>query len=154
MASAWLLHPLRVRYQECDQMGVVYHANYVNWFEIGRTEWVRRIGCDYREIETRGLLLPLVKLDVNFVQPARYDEWITVCTRVADKTALRIEFESRIVKGDLTATVGRVTKDEPAGELLVSGGTKHVWVNKEWKPVRLDRELPEVWAAFKALAEA
>lgn len=58
-ASTWVLHPLRVRYQETDQMGVVFHGNYVTWFEIGRTEWIRNAGYDYKTIEEQGLLLRL-----------------------------------------------------------------------------------------------
>ncbi|MEK0316308.1 acyl-CoA thioesterase [Cohnella sp. 56] len=153
MASAWMLHPLRVRYQECDQMGVVYHANYVNWFEIGRTEWIRRSGYDYRDIEARGLLLPLIKLDIAFAQPARYDEWVTVCTRVAEKTALRVSFESRVYKGDLTGGHGSAGGAEPEGELLVSGTTQHVWVNRSWKPIRMDREAPDIWTALQTLCD-
>ncbi|MBB6671043.1 acyl-CoA thioesterase [Cohnella nanjingensis] len=154
MSSAWHLHPLRVRYQETDKMGVVYHANYVNWFEIGRTEWVRQAGYTYREIETRGLLLPVVNLEASFEQPALYDDWVTICTRVTEMTPLRVRFESRVVRGDRTQERDApLTGDEPPGETLVKGGTRHVWVNAAWKPVRLDREAPDVWQAMRQLTE-
>jgi acyl-CoA thioester hydrolase len=151
--ATWFLHPLRVRYQETDQMGVVYHANYLNWFEIGRTEWVRQTGIFYKEMEARGLLLPLTELEVKFKQPALYDEWITVCTRMAELSAIRVRFESRIIATDITQTYGsRFEGDEPPGKLLVEGVTRHVWVNREWKPVRFDREAPEWYRAMKGLA--
>ncbi|MCC3375903.1 thioesterase family protein [Cohnella sp. REN36] len=155
MGSVWHLHPLRVRYQETDRMGVVYHANYVNWFEIGRTEWVRQAGYTYKEIEARGLLLPVIHLEASFEQPAQYDDWVTVCTRVAEMTPIRVRFESRIVRGD-RSDVGLKARaaEEPPGETLVQGGTKHVWLNAAWKPARLDREAPDVWAAMRALVEA
>ncbi|MFC4596926.1 acyl-CoA thioesterase [Cohnella hongkongensis] len=149
----WFLHPLRVRYQETDQMGVVYHVNYLNWFEIGRTEWVRRAGISYREMEARGLLLPVTNLEASFRQAARYDEWITICTKVAELTSLRVGFESRIFGGDLTASLGDACEDEePPGDLLVKGGTRHVWVNREWKPVRFAREAPDWYDKMVALA--
>lgn len=140
----WYLHPLRVRYQETDQMGVVYHTNYLNWFEIGRTEWVRQAGITYREMENRGLLLPVTDVEASFKQPALYDEWITVCTHVAEMTSIRVHFESRIMSGDLTEALGRSFQgEEPPGDLLVRGCTRHVWVNKDWKPIRFAREAPE-----------
>lgn len=140
----WFLHPLRVRYQETDQMGIVYHTNYLNWFEIGRTEWVRQAGITYKEMEARGLLLPVTEIEASFKQPALYDNWITVCTQVAEMTSIRVRFESRIISGNLTESFGRsFTGDEPPGLLLVKGGTRHVWVNKEWRPIRFAREAPD-----------
>lgn len=142
--GVWFLHPLRVRYQETDQMGIVYHANYLNWFEIGRTEWVRNAGITYKEMEQRGLMLPVTDVEASFKQPAHYDDWITVCTQVAEMTSVRVRFESRVVSGNLTIELGlSYTGEEPPGELLVKGGTKHVWVNKEWRPVRFAREAPD-----------
>lgn len=149
--NMWHLHLLRVRYQETDQMKVVYHTNYLNWFEIGRTEWVRHIGVNYRDIERKGLLLPVTHLEAEFLQPASYDDWVTVCTSLAHMSAVRLRFESRIVAGDLTASYGsKLQADEPPGSVLVKGATQHVWVNDSWKPVRFDREAPDWYAAMKA----
>lgn len=64
--GSWYAAQLRVRYQESDQMGVVYHANYLNWFEIGRTEMIRQMGYTYRKMEEQGLLLPVTGLDVKY----------------------------------------------------------------------------------------
>lgn len=151
--KTWYLHTLRVRYQETDQMKVVYHANYLNWFEIGRTEWVRHADMSYSDLEKQGLLLPVTHLEASFLQPARYDDWVTVCTRVVEMTAVRVRFESAIVSGDLSLEHGISYRgDEPPGELLVRGGTRHVWVNAAWKPVRLDREAPAFYERLKALA--
>ncbi|RKP54957.1 acyl-CoA thioesterase [Cohnella endophytica] len=151
----WFLHPLRVRYQETDQMGVVYHANYLNWFEIGRTEWVRQAGIAYKEMEARGLLLPVTDVEASFKQPALYDDWVTVCTQVAEMTGVRVRFESRVLSGNLTETLGLYFEgDEPPGQPLVVGRTRHVWVNKEWKPVRFSREAPEWYAEMTKLADS
>ncbi|WP_276354188.1 acyl-CoA thioesterase [Cohnella caldifontis] len=151
--KTWFLHALRVRYQETDRMKVVYHANYLNWFEIGRTEWVRHAGISYRDMEERGLLLPVLHLEASFRAPARYDDWVTVCTHLEEMSPLRVRFQSRIVSGDLTAEHGdSLQAEEPEGEMLVEGGTRHVWVNEAWKPIRLDREAPELYGKMKALA--
>lgn len=124
-------HTLRVRYQETDQMGVVYHANYLNWFEVGRTELIRELGMPYQTLEARGLLLPVIEADLKFRSPARYDDLVTIDTKVIDATNLRIRFAYEIKRGE---------------ELLVSGGTHHVWLNRDWKPVRIDREAPDLYA--------
>jgi acyl-CoA thioester hydrolase len=135
-------------------MGVVYHANYLNWFEIGRTEWVRQAGITYKEMEARGLLLPVTDVEASFKQPAQYDDWVTVCTKVAEMSSIRVRFETRVLSGDLTSLLGqRCEGDEPPGLLLVRGGTRHVWVNKEWKPIRFAREAPDWYDKMVRLAE-
>jgi acyl-CoA thioester hydrolase len=153
--SPWSLHPLRVRYQETDQMRVVFHTNYLNWFEIGRTEWMRRSGVTYRELEERGLLFPVTDIEASFLQPARYDDWVTVCTRVAEWTPLRMRFESAIVAGDLTQGGGvrQLAGDELPGTLLVRGGTRHAWVNADFRPVRLDRAEPELYRKLRGMID-
>lgn len=149
----WQLYPLRVRYQETDRMGVAYHANYANWFEIGRTEWVRRSGVAYRELEERGLLLPVVELHIEFVRPAGYDDLVTVCTSVGSWSPLRVQFLSFVVAGDQTAEHGTAVRgEEPPGDCLARGATRHVWLNRDWKPVRLDRAAPDLYARLAAWA--
>ncbi|RIX46326.1 acyl-CoA thioesterase [Paenibacillus nanensis] len=146
--GAWRLHPIRVRYQETDQMGVVFHGNYVTWFEIGRTEWIRAAGYDYKTIESKGLLLPVVDLACRYLSPARYDDLVVVCTRISECSPLRIAFESQVRKvsvSDFQAAEIAYGEELP-GELLVEGGTKHVWVNKEWQPTRLNKTMPELYA--------
>jgi acyl-CoA thioester hydrolase len=156
MASYWQLHPLRVRYQETDQMAVVYHANYVNWFEIGRTEFIRHAGIAYRDIEAAGLLLPVTELAASFGKPARYDERLAVCTRIGDFSAVRLRFESQIrrIAQDEALPETAFGEEELPGELLVKGGTKHVWMNRDWRPARLDRFAPELYALLGKLIQA
>jgi acyl-CoA thioester hydrolase len=153
--TRWFQHKLRVRYQETDQMGVVYHANYLNWFEIGRTELIRELGYSYRDIEAKGLLLPVIEATMKFSKPARYDDLITIYTKVVHFTHVRIEFASEVrkdVSKELSASIRSDQQQnqadatlQPSGELLVSGGTKHVWVNPSWKPVRIDKEAPKLF---------
>jgi acyl-CoA thioester hydrolase len=128
-------------------MGVVFHGNYVTWFEIGRTEWIRNAGYHYKDIEEQGLLLPVVDLQCKYVQPARYDDTVLVCTRIADYSPVRVSFESQIRKvglADFHASELGESGQLP-GELLVEGGTKHVWVNTNWQPARLNKVMPELY---------
>ena len=143
--SRWFLHAIRVRYAETDKMGVVYHVNYANWFEYGRTELIRELGISYRELEEQGLLLPVVDLHLQFMQPARYDDRIAIYTSIADFTNVRITFETEIYRIPEGAQPDRESsRMEPAGDKLVTGTTTLVWVGRNWKPARLDREAPDV----------
>ncbi|MFS1511816.1 thioesterase family protein [Chengkuizengella sp. SCS-71B] len=128
--TEWQKHSVRVRYQETDQMGVVHHGNYLNWFEIGRTEYVRAMGYSYREIEKLGLYLPVVDIQMSFRKPARYDDMIDIYTKVDEFTNKKIIFEVEVRKGE---------------DLLVTGKTVHVWLNSQWRTVRLDEEAPEIF---------
>ena len=65
---------VRVRYSETDQMGVVYHGNYIPYFEIGRVEWLRDKGISYKSLEENGIALPIVSMTLNYKKPARYDD--------------------------------------------------------------------------------
>ncbi|MFC4812537.1 acyl-CoA thioesterase [Paenibacillus sp. GCM10023250] len=149
----WHLHPLRVRYQESDQMGVVFYGNYATWFEIGRTELVRSLGIPYNDIEKQGMLLPVVDLDCAYISPARYDDCVLVCTRIDVLSPIRMAFRSevRLVREGETYPVFWEGA-EPPGKLLVKGGTRHVWVNREWRPARLDKALPDLYKMLEARA--
>lgn len=150
----WHSHLIRVRYGETDRMGVVYHPNYATWFEIGRTELIRERGLPYSRIEELGLYLPVIELESKFRLPARYDDRIAIYTRIVSFNHLTVHFESQIRRlEEGTEGVSDGGQDEaennsrlnPAGELLVTGATRHVWLNRDWKPVRIDREAPELY---------
>lgn len=81
---------LRVRYNETDPMGFVHHSNYLTYFELGRTEMLRASGGRYREVEEAGLFVVVVRADVRYRQPARYDDAIVVNTQVTKVTAAKI----------------------------------------------------------------
>jgi acyl-CoA thioester hydrolase len=87
---------VRVRYSETDQMGVVYHGNYAQYFEMGRVEWLRNIGISYKWMEETGIMLPVVSLTMNYKKPARYDDELTVTTIFKNQTSVKIEFEYEI----------------------------------------------------------
>jgi acyl-CoA thioester hydrolase len=90
---------IRVRYSETDAMGYLHHANYLNYFEMGRTELLRAQGGNYRQMEEQGQLMVVVKIDCRYKKPARYDDLLTLVTRVARVTPARIEHEYRLLRG-------------------------------------------------------
>jgi acyl-CoA thioester hydrolase len=116
---------VRVRYAETDQMGVVYYANYYVWMEIGRVELVRSRGMNYKELEqNEGLYLAVIESQCRYLGPARYDEEIVIDTWVASANSRVVEFayEMRI---------------EGADRVIAKGSTRHMWLNREWRPTNL-----------------
>ena len=123
--SAAHVSRLRVRYAETDQMGVVYYANYFIWMEVGRVERVRSLGLDYKQLEqTEGLFLSVIEANCRYLYPARYDQEIAVETSISKSTERIVEFAYRI----LSLHPDRV---------LAEGATRHMWLNKEFRPSRL-----------------
>jgi acyl-CoA thioester hydrolase len=113
---------VRVRYAETDQMGVVYHGNYAQYFEMGRVEWLRNLGLSYKFMEEKGIMLPVVSLTMNYKKPARYDDLLTVRTILKKQDGVKIEFDYEIYN--------------EAGELLTTGYSMLVFVNMQTgKPV-------------------
>jgi acyl-CoA thioester hydrolase len=87
---------VRVRYSETDQMGVVYHGNYIPFFEIGRVEWLRNKGISYKTLEENGIALPIASMTINYKKSAKYDDLLTVKTKVKKYSGVKIEFDCEI----------------------------------------------------------
>ncbi|MFT5338199.1 MAG: acyl-CoA thioester hydrolase [Luteibaculaceae bacterium] len=100
---------LRVRYAETDQMGVVYHGNYAQYFEVARVEFLRHLGKSYAELEKEGLALPVLELNVKFIRPVFYDDELTISTECSKITGSRITFISTASKNEEVTTIGTVT---------------------------------------------
>lgn len=125
--AGWGDTRVRVRYAETDQMGVVYHANYLVWFEVGRVELIRQMGLDYSRLEQEeGCLIAVAEATARYKAPARYDDELVVQTRLAGVRGSVIRFAYRIV---------RVADDL----LLCEGATTHVVVGRDMHR----RPLPE-----------
>ncbi|MFG0317195.1 MAG: acyl-CoA thioesterase [Planctomycetota bacterium JB042] len=123
----------RVRYGETDQMGIVYHANYVSYFEIGRTECMRRSGVTYADMEKEGFRLAVVEISARYVRSARYDEVLTIETRLTDASAVRLRFDYRVL--------GPPPPDGGDGPLLCEGFTVLACLNEAGRPTRI----PSPW---------
>ena len=108
-----------MRYGETDKMGIVYYGNYALYLEEGRTEWLRTLGFSYKYMEDNNVELPVVNLNVNFKQPAYYDDLITVTSTLKEIPSVRIEFYYEIHNQD--------------GKLLVTATTTLVFVNSTTK---------------------
>ncbi len=87
---------LRVRYGETDQMGYVYYGNYALYYEVGRVEALRNVGIDYRTIEEKGTMLPVLSLQIKYIRPATYDDLLTIKTQIMDKPSARIQFQHEV----------------------------------------------------------
>jgi acyl-CoA thioester hydrolase len=119
---------IRVRYGETDQMGVVYHANYAVYFEVGRTEWLREFGLTYKGMEEEGVMLPVISLSINYKNSARYDDVLKVKTRLKKMPTATIEFEYELEK--------------KSGELLATGSTILAFIDmKRHRPTRCPKYL-------------
>lgn len=109
---------LRVRYSECDPMAVAHHASYLPWLEIGRTDLLRRHGMTYAELEAKGVFLVVVRLDIRYRRPIRYDDLIEVRTSWVGGSRIKIEhhYEIRIVERDRSMGGTPVPPDDLAAE--------------------------------------
>ena len=85
-----------MRYQETDRMGIVYHSNYLSYFELGRVEWLRNKGLDYARLEDSGVLLPVVNVSINYKAPARYDQLLSVETKLVKIGGASLVFQNKI----------------------------------------------------------
>jgi acyl-CoA thioester hydrolase len=113
----------RVRYSETDQMGVVYHGNYAQFFEMGRTEWLRSLGVTYKDMEINGIILPVVSINLTFIKSALYDDILTIHTFLKKEPMVKIEFNYEI-KNQLD-------------ELICTGSSVLAFMNsKNMKPTR------------------
>ncbi|MEY4003920.1 MAG: Acyl-CoA thioester hydrolase YbgC, partial [Verrucomicrobiota bacterium] len=88
-----------VRYAETDMMGVVYHGNYLPWFEVGRTTLLKELGLPYRQLEEEGFRLPVLEVSARYLRPAVYDDTVTIVTRLHDRPLLRIRLEYEVKRG-------------------------------------------------------
>jgi acyl-CoA thioester hydrolase len=124
---------IRVRYAETDQMGVVYHANYLVWFEVGRVEFIRQLGMDYKNMEREdGALIAVAEVNARYKAPARYDDELIVRTSLSG------------VRGSIVRFRYVVVRPEPgeAETVLCEGETVHFVVGRDMKR----REMPEAYA--------
>jgi acyl-CoA thioester hydrolase len=115
---------VRVRYAETDQMGVVYHANYFVWFEVGRTDLLRSAGWTYREMEAGGVSLPVIEAHCDYKQPARYDDDLEIRTAGTLVSPVRVAFSYEVVRPTDSRTVA-------------TGRTLHASIDRSGRPCRL-----------------
>ena len=113
----------RVIYGDTDTMGIVYHANYLRWFEMGRNELFRHLGMPYTAIEAQGLMLPVSEVKCKFMAPAKYDDVLVIETSVNKDFRAGIQFDYRIFNEDESVT-------------HTTGYTRHAFVNEKGRVIR------------------
>ncbi|MRR17219.1 MAG: acyl-CoA thioesterase [Deltaproteobacteria bacterium] len=122
---------VRVIYADTDAMGIVYHTNYIRWFEMGRNEIMRQLGVSHSELERLGLNLPLTKVSCHYLAPAKYDDMVTIETKFDYIKRASIRFNSKIW-------------DENQEKVLAEGYTIHACTNNEGKIRRIPKLLLEL----------
>ena len=124
----------RVRYSETDQMGVVYHAEYLVWCEVGRTDYIRALGLPYSELERRGTALAVAEASIRYHAPARYDDLVRVETRLTDVRSRAITFEYLI-------------RNSETGSRLATARTTLVSLDRAGKPVPIPTDVRSLMAS-------
>jgi acyl-CoA thioester hydrolase len=124
---------IRVRYAETDTMGVVYYANYLVWFEVGRTEWLRVTGATYRQLEAEGTSLPVIAAHCEYHRPLRYDDEADVRARATLLSPTRLRFDYQVVP---------VGADTPS----TTGWTEHCGLGTDGRPRRLPPVVKRLFA--------
>jgi acyl-CoA thioester hydrolase len=126
---------LRVRYSETDQMGTVYHAQYLVWFEIGRTEWCRAAGLPYAAMERSGLFIPVTRVECAYRRRLRYDDAVRIRTRMTRLAARGCTFRYEAL--------------DEKGRLLADGATRHVFTDPAGQPRPGPEEVLAVLERFR-----
>jgi len=126
-------YEILVRYGDTDQMGIAYYANYLYWFEIARTEWLRSRGTSYREIESGGVVLPVIEAHCRYLRPARYDDRLRLVAWVGELTGATVRFVYRI--------------ELAPDQVLATGWTRHCFLGRDGRPVRITGELKDLLSA-------
>lgn len=120
---------IRVRYQETDNMGVVYYANYLVWFEIARTEYFRALGISYKQLEERGWYLMVASASCQYRYPARYDDVVTIESWIPELKNSSMKFGYKLKVGE---------------RLIATGDSTHVFTDKSGKPMRIPKEVVNI----------
>jgi len=129
-----------VRYSEIDKMGIVHHANYPKWFEIGRRDYLHKAGIPNSSINRQGFYLPLSEMECKFKSPAKYGDEIIVITGVTFVSCVKIKFEYKVL-------------NKISGKPLAVGKTVHAWTDRAIKPLNIEKAAPQIYTSFKAFEE-
>lgn len=119
-----------VRYFETDKMGIAHHSMYAVWYEVARTEAIKKLGLTYSEMEKMGIMTPVVDLSCHYILPAEYEDELNIQVSISKLTPARIEFSYKIYKQDI---------------LINTGNTTHAWVGKNLKPINMKKHFPEIY---------
>ena len=131
----WHRSQLRTLYADTDRSEVVYHSNYLRYFEFGRTSLMRDLAYPYKEIEASGYVYPIFDLGISFNQPLYYDDLMYIHTRPVNLERVRLQFDYVITHAE-------------KGQLICTGFTKHCALNLTGTPVAVDQKTVQLWTSF------
>ena len=133
VAARMTTSTVRARYAETDKMGIVYYANYLVWFEVGRTDWLRGTGWTYRSMEEDGIQLPVIEAHCEYRQGARYDDEVQIRTTGRKLSPVRVQFDYEVVRASDDA-------------VLATGHTVHATIDRNGRPVRMPERVKDLFA--------
>ncbi len=129
---------IRTRYNETDEMGVIYHGNYFNWFDIGRMDFLEKLGLSYDLLAERKILIPIVDVYCDYIRPARYPYEIELVTKLEKLKGIRMFFAYEVYH---------------EGELLAKARTTNSFVDFDMMPINMRREHRDLWESLKEAVE-
>ncbi len=131
----WHKSEMRTLYVDTDRSQVVYHANYLRYFEFGRAEFMRDANYPYKKIEESGFVYPIIKTELNYYTPLYYDDLMFIHTRPATIELVKLQFDYLITRAS-------------DGEIICTGLTKHCALNSSGIPVQIDKKTIKLWESF------
>ncbi|MCY6485316.1 thioesterase family protein [Clostridium aestuarii] len=129
---------IKVRYVETDKMGIVHHSNYYAWFELGRGEFITESGITYRDIEEKGVMLPVLESSCKYIMGAKYEDEVIIETWIEEMNGAKIIFNYNVVR-----------KEDK--KLLAKGSTTHAFVGENFKIINIKKKKPEMWEKLQKL---
>lgn len=126
---------IEVRYKETDRMGIVYHSNYYVWFDVGRTDFLRSVGWDYKDLEEDGILFPVIETRCFYKLPSHYSDKLIVRTCIEKIKGIRITFKYKIIR-------------ETDSAVIAEGNTVHAFADQNLKPINIKKRNPELLEAL------
>ena len=122
-------------YYETDQMGIIHHSNYVRWFEEARMNFMEEIGFPYAKVEELGIIVPVLGVNCQFRTMVKFGDMVDIYTKITKFTGLKMNIEYRIV-------------DHATGVIRCTGESSHAFLDKEYKPIRMKRDYPDLYEMF------
>ena len=151
---------LKVRYPECDPMGVAYHGSYLPWLELARIDFVKQFGVSYAEMEKRGIFVVVTELNIKYKKSVGYDDSIVILTKVKELQNIRFSFEYEVYKVNFeiiqggNALTSNQIEEVRKSDLVVVALSHQVFLNSSKKPIRIKREAPDIYKLLTAKPEA
>ena len=125
----------KANYYETDQMGIIHHSNYVRWFEEARMNFMEDIGFPFVKLEEMGIVVPVLDLSCQFRTMVKFGDTVDIYTKISKFNGLKMHIEYRIV-------------DHSTGVIRCTGQSSHAFLDKEYKPVRMKRDYPDLYEMF------